>query len=86
MKNRISMSSLPSMETPPTTPTHQERLQAAQEVWPHLKPPWHPNLPDQDNPISEASISTNGEMTPEENYGFEVQGFLIVRNALNKTE
>ena len=86
MKNRISMSSLPSMETPPATPTHQERLQAAQEVWPHLKPPWHPNLPDQDNPISEASISTNGEMTPEENYGFEVQGFLIVRNALNKTE
>jgi len=86
MKSRIPMTSLSSMETPPTTPTYQERLQAAQEVWPHLKPPWHPNLPDQDKPVSEASSSANGEMTPEENYGFEVQGFLIVRGALNKTE
>nr|MCS5611227.1 hypothetical protein [Candidatus Poribacteria bacterium] len=86
MKSRIPMTSLSSMETPPTTPTYQERLQAAQEVWPHLKPPWHPNLPDQDKPVLEASSSANGEMTPEENYGFEVQGFLIVRGALNKME
>ena len=86
MKNRIDMTTLKSMETPPTTPTHQDRLQAAQEVWPHLKPPWHPNLPDQDEPISEALASANGKMTPEEDYGFEVQGFLIVRGALNKTE
>ena len=68
MKSRIPMTSLSSMETPPTTPPYQERLQAAQEVWPHLKPPWHPNLPDQDKPVSEASSSANGEMTPEENY------------------
>lgn len=75
-----------NMETPPETPTYQERLQAAQQVWPHLNPPWHPHLPGPERPIAEAFASANGGMSPEENYGFEVQGFLIVRGVLNEAE
>lgn len=66
--------------------TYQERLQAAQKVWPHLKPPWHPHLPDQERVVAEAPVSANGKMSPEEDYGFEVQGFLIIRGVLNQEE
>ena len=86
MEYRTAMSTLESMETPPATPTHQERLQAAQEVWPHLNPPWYPHLPEQERPVSEARSLADGKMSPEEDYGFDVQGFLIVRGALDKTE
>ena len=58
MKDRTPM----SMETPPMKPTFQERLQAAQEVWPHLKPPWHPHLPNREEPISEASALADSSL------------------------
>lgn len=74
------------METPLATPTYRERMQAAHEVWPHLKPPWHPYLPDQKITVSEAPAPADGGMSPEENYGFDVQGFLIVRGVLTKAE
>ena len=92
MKDHLVESAQPShggelnMETPPATPTYQERLQVAQEVWPHLKPPWHPHLPEQEHPVSEAPAPADGKMSPEEKYGFDVQGYLIVRGVLNETK
>ena len=86
MSSESKRPNIPSMKTVPETPTHQQRLQAAQEVWPHLKPPWHPHLPGQEAAVSEAEATIDGKMSPEENYGFEVQGFLVVRNVLNKSE
>jgi ectoine hydroxylase-related dioxygenase (phytanoyl-CoA dioxygenase family) len=77
---------LANMEKPPTEPTFRDRLQAAQAVWPHLKPPWHPHLPGPEVAVSEALPPADGEMSAEEDYGFDVQGFLIVRGALNSEE
>ena len=75
-----------SMEKIPKTPTYQQRLKAAQERWVHLKPPWHPHLPGQEVAVPEAKNIAGDNMSPEEHYGFEVKGFLIVRNVLNKSE
>lgn len=75
-----------SMEKIPKTPTYQQRLKVAQETWVHLKPPWHPHLPGQEVAVPEAKNIAGDNMSPEENYGFEVKGFLIVRNVLNKSE
>ncbi len=75
-----------NMETSATTLSYQERFKAASQVWPYQKPPWHPYMPGQERPIAEVSTLTDGGMNPEEIYGFDVKGFLIIRGALSKEE
>ncbi|MBM3263142.1 MAG: phytanoyl-CoA dioxygenase family protein [candidate division Zixibacteria bacterium] len=75
-----------NLEFPPATPTYMDRMKAAEEVWPYLKPPWHPHLPGRECPVAEAFAPPEGGISPEEDYGFDVQGFLIIRGALSKEE
>ncbi len=74
------------LETPSPSPTFGERLKAAQDVWPHLKPPWHPHLPDKEHGIAEALSPGPGIMSPEEDYGFDVKGYLRLRGVLSDDE
>lgn len=75
-----------SIAKTPATPTYGERLRSANEIWPHLKPPWHPHLPGAEEAVWEATAPDAESMSPEENYGFEVKGYLIVRGVLNQAE
>lgn len=67
-------------------PPFKERLKAANEVWPHMKPPWHPHMPGPEVAVAEAPALDGTRMSPEEDYGFEVKGYLIIRNVLEQDE
>ena len=65
---------------------HGERFQQAQEHWGQLKPDWHPRDPDRLRAAAEAAASNPHLLTPEEAWGFDVHGLLIIRGALQGPE
>lgn len=77
---------LAEMRSMSSSPSFGERLKAANQIWPHLKPRWHPHLPDRERPIAEAPPREDRRMTAEEDYGFDVKGFLVIRGVLSPEE